>query len=134
MVVPLSQREMTISRFIRFVMRRRQGFGASVAIIRIGTYPLSVTQRCGSRIIEWASYVIAGDLGRPADRPALRSAEGSPLGEVALLVFPGDISEAHGIAEIIHQLIHRDHVPPNEILVLLRGDHYGTLVGQSNKR
>lgn len=90
------------------------------------TYPLSVTQRCGSRIIEWASYVIAGDLGRPADRPALHSAEGSPPGEVALLAFPGDISEAHGVAEIVHQLIHHDNVPPNEILVLLRGDHNGT--------
>jgi DNA helicase-2/ATP-dependent DNA helicase PcrA len=28
-------------------------------------YPLSITQRCGARIIEWASYVIDGDLGRP---------------------------------------------------------------------
>ena len=90
------------------------------------TYPLSVTQRCGSRIIEWASYIIAGDLGRPADRPALRSAAGSPPGEVALLAFPSEISEARGIAELIHQLIHNDHVPPEEILVLLRGDHNGT--------
>jgi DNA helicase-2/ATP-dependent DNA helicase PcrA len=90
------------------------------------TYPLSVTQRCGSRIIEWASYVIAGDLGRPAGRPALHSAEGSPPGEVALLVFPSELSEACGVAEIVHQLIHRDHVPPEEILVLLRGDHNGT--------
>lgn len=53
------------------------------------TYPLSITQRCGSRIIEWASYIIAGDLGRPADRPTLRSAEGSPPGEVALTCVSG---------------------------------------------
>src|SRR5271166_1935646 len=90
------------------------------------TYPLSVTQRCGSGIIEWASYVIAGDLVRPADRPALHSAEGSPPGEVALLAFPSDVSEADAVGEIIHQLIHRDHVPADEILVLLRGDHNGT--------
>ena len=90
------------------------------------TYPLSVTQRCGSRIIEWASYVIAGDLGRPANRPALRSAEGSPPGEVALLAFAGEVAEARGVAEIVHQLIHRDQVAPNEILILLRGDHNGT--------
>ncbi len=90
------------------------------------TYPLSVTQRCGSRIIEWASYVIAGDLGRPRDRPPLRSAVGSLPGEVALLTFAGEASEARGVADIIHQLIHNDHVPPEEILVLLRGDHNGT--------
>ncbi len=90
------------------------------------TYPLSVTQRCGSRIIEWASYVIAGDLGRPANRPALHSADGSPPGEVALLAFAGEVTEARGVAEIVHQLIHRDHVAPDEILILLRGDHNGT--------
>jgi DNA helicase-2/ATP-dependent DNA helicase PcrA len=90
------------------------------------TYPLSVTQRCGSRIIDWASYVIAGDLGRPAGRPALHSADGSPPGEVALLAFAEEVSEAHGVAEIIHQFIHRDHVPPEEILVLVRGDYNGT--------
>ena len=89
-------------------------------------YPLSITQRCGSDIIRWASYVIAGDLDRPADRPALRSAEGSPAGEVGLLTFPGEVSEAHGNAEIIYQLIHNDHIPAEEILVLLRGDHNGT--------
>src|ERR1700733_412687 len=90
------------------------------------TYPLSITQRCGSRIIEWASYIIAGDLERPADRPALRSADGSPPGEVALLAFPSEISEARGIAEIVHQLTYNDHIAPDEILVLLRGDHNGT--------
>jgi len=89
-------------------------------------YPLSVTQRCGRRIIEWAAYVIAGDPGRPHDRPALASAEGSPDGEVALLAFPGEVSEARGIARLIGQLIERDHVVAEEILVLLRGDHNGT--------
>jgi superfamily I DNA/RNA helicase len=45
-------------------------------------YPLTITQRCGRRIIEWASYVIAGDPGRPHDRPALACAAGSADGEV----------------------------------------------------
>jgi DNA helicase-2/ATP-dependent DNA helicase PcrA len=89
------------------------------------TYPLSVTQRCGTRIIEWASYVIAGDLERPR-RPPLHSAEGSPPGEVALLAFPGEASEAEGVVEIVDQLIHRDQVPPEEILILVRGDYNGT--------
>jgi DNA helicase-2/ATP-dependent DNA helicase PcrA len=92
-------------------------------------YPLSVTQRCGRRIIEWATHVIAGDPDRPRDRPALRCADGSPDGEVALLVFPGEITEAQGIAALIQQLIDRDQVPAEEILVLLRGDHNGTFSG-----
>lgn len=90
------------------------------------TYPLSITQRCGSRIMEWASYVIAGDLGRPLDRPPLRSAAGSPPGEVALLSFPNETAEAEGVAEVVHQLTDVNHVRPEEILVLVRGDHNGT--------
>jgi len=89
-------------------------------------YPLSVTQRCGRRIIAWASYVIGGDPGRPHDRPALVCADGSPDGEVALLAFRGEVAEARGIAALIRLLIERDHVPAEEILVLLRGDHNGT--------
>jgi superfamily I DNA/RNA helicase len=56
----------------------------------------------------------------------LRSAEASPQGEVALLSFPSEISEARGVAEMIHQLVQINHVPPEEILVLLRGDHNST--------
>lgn len=88
-----------------------------------GDYSLSVTQRCGSRIIEWASYVIEGDPGRPQGRPRLRSAEGSPAGEVGLLAFAGEASEADGIARIIRRLIDVEHVPATDILVLLRGDY-----------
>jgi len=88
-------------------------------------YPLSITQRCGRRIVEWVSYVIAGDPDRPRDRAPLACAEGLPPGEVALLAFRGEIAEARGVAALIQQLIQRGHVPPEEILVLLRGDHNG---------
>jgi DNA helicase-2/ATP-dependent DNA helicase PcrA len=67
-------------------------------------YPLSITQRCGARIIEWASHVINGDLGRPPGRPPLRAAEGSPPGEVALLAFDREGSEAHGVALLVQHL------------------------------
>jgi DNA helicase-2/ATP-dependent DNA helicase PcrA len=87
-------------------------------------YPLSITQRCGARIIEWASYVINGDLGRPRGRSPLRAAEGSPPGEVALLAFDREGSEAHGVALLVQRL-NRLHVPYDQILVLLRGDHNG---------
>ncbi len=92
-------------------------------------YPLSITQRCGRRIIEWASYVIAGDPDRPRDRPVLAPAEGSPDGEVALLSFSGEIAEAQGIATLVQQLIDLNHVSAEEILVLLRGDHNGAFSG-----
>ncbi|MGH9398355.1 MAG: UvrD-helicase domain-containing protein [Terriglobia bacterium] len=88
-------------------------------------YPLSITQRCGARIIEWASYVIEGDLGRPAGRPRLTAAGGSPPGDVALLAFARETSEAQGVAALIQRLNQRG-VPPEEILVLMRGDHNGT--------
>jgi len=85
-------------------------------------YPLSITQRCGARIIEWASYVIDGDLGRPAGRPRLVAADGSPPGDVALLAFDREVSEAQGVAALIQGLNQRG-VPPEEILVLMRSDH-----------
>jgi DNA helicase-2/ATP-dependent DNA helicase PcrA len=94
-----------------------------------GDYPLSVTQRCGRRIIEWATYVIEGDPGRPHGRPRLTAADGSPPGEVALLAFPGAATEATGIATLVQRMINVNQVPGEEILILLRGDHNGTFSG-----
>jgi DNA helicase-2/ATP-dependent DNA helicase PcrA len=87
-------------------------------------YPLSVTQRCGSHIIRWASYVIEGDPDRPT-KSRLTPARGSPAGHVALLSFADEKAEAKGIAELIQRLVQDQNVPPSEILVLLRGDHNG---------
>lgn len=90
-----------------------------------GDYSLSITHRCGSRIIDWASFVIEGDPSRPLQKPRLRSAEGSPPGEVALLAFAGAKAEAQGIGQLIHRLVEEEEVPPSEILILLRGDYQG---------
>ena len=92
-------------------------------------YPLSITQRCGSHIIDWATYVIEGDPSRPAGRPRLRSAPGSPPGEVALLSFAGERAEARGVAQLVRHLTEDEHVPVSEILILLRGDYHGTFSG-----
>lgn len=89
-----------------------------------GDYTLSITQRCGANVIDWATYVIAGDLGRP-QRPVLRPAPGSPPGEVALLSFAGHVAEARGIATLVEKLVREEGVPAAEILVLLRGDYRG---------
>jgi DNA helicase-2/ATP-dependent DNA helicase PcrA len=88
-------------------------------------YPLSVTQRCGSRIIEWATYVIEGDPDRPRNRRRLTSADGAPPGEVALLAFLDETAEAQGIVSIIERLVNRERIPPSEILKLLRSDYRG---------
>lgn len=88
-------------------------------------YPLSITKRCGRRIVEWANYLIAGDPDRPSTRPALRAAEDAPEGEVGLLAFRGEAAEAQGVATLVHRLINVERVPPSEILVLLRSDYHG---------
>ena len=88
-------------------------------------YSLSITLRCGRRIIEWANYVIQADPNRPAGRVYLDPLPGSPDGEVALLRFPGHVAEAKGIADLVESL-DRDGVQPRDILILMRTDHNGT--------
>ncbi len=92
-------------------------------------YPLSITQRCGTRIIEWASYVIEGDTDRPRSRRRPICAEGSPAGTVALLSFRGHSAEAQGIAELTQLLIERESLSPSDILILLRSDHQAHFSG-----
>jgi DNA helicase II / ATP-dependent DNA helicase PcrA len=92
-------------------------------------YALSVTQRCGRRIIEWANYVIQGDPDRPVGRPALTSADGSPAGEVALLSFAGQVSEPRGIAQLVKHLVEQEEIAPAQILILLHGDWHGGFSG-----
>lgn len=88
-------------------------------------YPLSVTQRCGRRIVEWANYVIQGDPDRPADRAALQAAATAPDGEVALMSFASDVTEARGVAKLTRRLIRDRNISPSEILILMRSDHNG---------
>jgi len=92
---------------------------------RSADYPLSITQRCGRKIIDWASDVIEGDPDRPV-RSRLTPTAGSPDGEIALLSFPGEKSEAEGIALLVRQLIEDDKVAAEDILILMRGDYRGT--------
>lgn len=86
-------------------------------------YPLSLTQRCGRRIVEWANYVIQGDPNRP-HRRELRCADGAPEGTVALLSFENHDAEVRGIVDLIQHLIDRDGLKPSGILVLFRTDYH----------
>ncbi len=92
-------------------------------------YSLSVTLRCGRRIIEWANYVIQGDPGRPPDRAVLDPDQNAPDGDVALLRFRGERAEAKGIARLVHGLLEAEAEPrlePRDILVLMRTDNNRT--------
>jgi len=88
-------------------------------------YSLSISMRCGRRILEWANHVIAGDPDRPQGRAFVRPQEGSPEGDVALLAFPGHVAEARGVAALVKALVEREGLSPSEILILLRTDHNG---------
>ena len=97
-------------------------------------YGLSVTQRCGSRIIAWANDVIVRDPARASDRGTLSSADGSPDGEVALLRFGGHVAEANGIAKLVQHLVEDEALEPSDILILLRGDSRGHFSGPIKER
>jgi DNA helicase-2/ATP-dependent DNA helicase PcrA len=92
------------------------------------SYPLSISKRCGRRIIGWARFVIEGDPDRPT-RPPLTPDDGAADGEVALLRFDNNDAEALGVTRLIQRLIQVDRVPAGEILVLFRGDRYGLFSG-----
>jgi DNA helicase II / ATP-dependent DNA helicase PcrA len=88
-------------------------------------YVLSVSHRCGSEIIRWARFVIEADPERPRDRDRLVPVDGAPPGEVALLSFPSQVTEARGVADVVQNLIEKEGLKPSEILVMSRGDFHG---------
>jgi DNA helicase-2/ATP-dependent DNA helicase PcrA len=88
-------------------------------------YPLSITLRCGSKIVEWANFVIQGDPDRPSGRAALRASPSAPNGEVKLLSLRSEIAEADEVAKIASYLINEKKVLAPEILILSRSDHHG---------
>ena len=88
-------------------------------------YPLSVTHRCGARIIEWAGHVIERDETRLGNKPPLTPAPGSSPGETALLEFAGNRLESEGVARIVERLVDEEGIEPNQILILLKNDFQG---------
>ena len=85
-------------------------------------YSLTISQRCGRRIIDWANYVIQGDPDRlPKDQ--LRSRAEAPAGEVALLAFNNDQQEAKGVCDLVQGLRTCEKLNSEDILILCRSDH-----------
>lgn len=88
-------------------------------------YSLSVSLRCGKKIIEWANSVIQRDPDRPKERAVLKAQPDAPDGEVALLRFAGHRAEAKGIAKLVKALSEKN-IALKDILILMRTDHNGT--------
>lgn len=86
-------------------------------------YTLSISQRCGSEILNWANYIIAGDTSRASNRATLSPSSSSFLGEVGLLAFRGHVAEANGVANLVRNLVINEDIPPSEILILMRSDY-----------
>jgi DNA helicase-2/ATP-dependent DNA helicase PcrA len=97
-------------------------------------YSLSKSLRCGANILNWANYVIAGDLSRSTERRLLQPLPDAEPGEAALLAFAGHVAEANGIAEIVFNLTQREGIPPSEILVLVRTDRNRFFSGPIKER
>ena len=92
-------------------------------------YPLTITRRCGRRVVTWARSVIEQDPDRNNNRPRLRAADDAEDGEVALLAFANNRQESQGVADLIEHLMKDEQLPPGEILVLSRGDYAGHFSG-----
>lgn len=88
-------------------------------------YPLTITKRCGKEIVRWARWVIEGDPDRPAGRQPLTPDPDAPDGEVGLLAFASQTTEAAGIADLIEHLIKDEGIAAGQIVVLFRADRAG---------
>ncbi len=81
---------------------------------------LEVCKRCDAEILELGLFVARQDYAR-LDKP-LRADDDRIGGEIALLRFQDQDSEARGAARICRHLIDNRGVNPDQILVLLRAD------------
>ncbi|MBU0999728.1 ATP-dependent helicase [Patescibacteria group bacterium] len=82
-------------------------------------YPLTISHRCGKKILNWANFVIGGDTTR-ASKPLLSASADNPEGIIDYLVFNRESSEAEGIIKLISWLINSQRIPYEEILILFR--------------
>lgn len=85
-------------------------------------YTLTTSQRCGRRILAWASHVVSGLPGRPP-RPALASAPHCGEGETRYLRFDNWNREAEGVARLIAWLVNDCEIAPEDIAVMFRTNH-----------
>jgi len=96
-------------------------------------YPLTISHRCGNKILNWANHVIQGDTSRPP-RVSLRPGDNVSEGSVGYLVFTRENKEAKGVARLIKWLTDEEKIPLEEIFVLVRTKSIGKLIKDTLKR
>ena len=82
-------------------------------------YRLSISHRCGTKILKWARHVIEGLPDRPP-RPPLTPAPHCSPGEARYLRFQSWRAEAQGAARLVEWLIRSKGIAPEDIAVLFR--------------
>lgn len=80
--------------------------------------PINVCKRCDKNILDLGEFVADLDIQRM--KKSTRAEDGRPPGEVALLLFSNQSSEARGIAMLCRSLIDVDGYQPSDILILSR--------------
>lgn len=96
-------------------------------------YPLSISHRCGKKILDWANFVIGGDTTRTS-KPLLSPSADNPEGTVGYLVFNRESSEADGIIKLVSWLVSSQHVPYEEVLILVRTKAVSRLIKTNLKK
>lgn len=94
------------------------------------SYPLTISHRCGRKILEWANYVIEGDTSRPTKLPLIPTPN-NPAGTVGYLVFNRETNEADGIVRLVNWLTNKQGVPHDEILILVRTSRMTEVIKKS---
>ena len=90
----------------------------------LAQYSLPICWRCDRSILTVGEFVAAQDYERLDKGTQPRPGAGE--GEVTLFAFNRNAAEAQGIARLCTWLMDTQGVPPDEIMILLRSDRYGT--------
>jgi DNA helicase II / ATP-dependent DNA helicase PcrA len=85
--------------------------------------PLAICKRCDSSILNIAEFVASLDDKRLSKE--IYPEHGRKAGDVKLLAFTNQLSEAAGVTKICKHLIEKEKVSPEQILILLRSDNNG---------
>jgi superfamily I DNA/RNA helicase len=88
-------------------------------------YPLTVSFRCGRRIIDAAADLIESTPGRPP-KPRVVPGEDNPEGVFEYLSFTTANTERRGVVALVRHLVNEEGLKPSDIAVLLRSD-YGSV-------
>jgi len=88
---------------------------------------LEICMRCDRGILDLGLFVAQQDPRRIEKEISPEPGRGQ--GEVALLRFPNQASEAQGIANLCTHLIEQHELNPDDILILIRSDRYNVFSG-----